>query len=71
MINRHSFKKTYDRTAMFGSQFKCQITDNSGNLILILDDNNELLLIFLGLKCIRKLLSYIVVEIHTQQQECI
>lgn len=56
---------------MFGSQFKCQITDNSGNLILILDDNNELLLIFLGLKCIRKLLSYIVVEIHTQQQECI
>lgn len=56
---------------MFGSQFKCQITDNSGNLILILDDNNELLLIFLGLKCIRKLLNYIVVEIHTQQQECI
>ena len=53
---------------MFGSQFKCQITDNSGNLILILDNNNELLLIFLGLKCIGKVLNYIVVEMHTQQQ---
>lgn len=44
--------------------------DNNGNLILVLGDNNVLLLI-LGLKCIRKVLNYIVVEMHTQQQECI
>lgn len=44
--------------------------DNNGNLILVLGDDNELLLI-LGLKCIRKVLNYIVVEMHTQQQECI
>lgn len=44
--------------------------DNNGNLILVLGDNNVLLLI-LGLKYIRKVLNYIVVEMHTQQQECI